>query len=386
MSQDTKAIAPTNSVPVQRTEAGIKYDKWIGEVRDLLDGLTPEKQKMAAAANEGFLRGLTNARVPASAGAGMAKAVSPASVHVDTLMAGFSVMYKNDEYIGERCMPPVMVGKRSDKYAVYTKRDRYAFPDDVIGSRSSPNELSETRTTANYSVVDYGYKNYLDLETVVNQDAPLNEMLDVVEAINEGIAFRRELRISTIVVTSGNYASGNTGAITSTNWNDSTGGTIIGDIQTATTALYRGSSPTKLVGVCPIGVWNSSIFNNPALAERFKYTAGGPTLVQQVANFFGLDELLIGRARQDTANDGQTVSYSRIWSTDVFAVLAVANRPTTRSLHFGSTFRMAGDPYTTEYADPGIGKRGGIWAKVSVSEDHKIVADDAGYLITGVAS
>jgi len=378
-------IAPVNEVALQRTEKGLKYEKWAAEVRNLLDGLTPEDQKKAAAANEGFLRGLSGIRVPASAGGGLAKAVSPAAVHVDTLMSGFSKMYANDAYIGERCMPAVPVAKRSDKYAVYPKRERFAFPDDVIGSRSGPNELTTTRTTDNYSVVDYGYKNFLDLETAVNEDAPLNEMLDVLEEINEGIAFRREVRIATIVVTSGNYA-GNTGAISSTNWNDSTGGTIIGDIQTAVTSIWRGQSPTRLVGVCPIGVWNSSIFNNPALAERFKYTQGGATLVQQVATFFGLDELLIGGARQDTANDGQTASYGRIWSTDVFAVLAVAQRPTVRSLHFGSTFRMNGDPYTSEYPDPGIGKRGGIWAKVSVSEDHKVVAGDAGYLITGVAS
>ncbi len=378
------AIAPMNEAPVQRTAKGLNYDKWYAEVQDLFYGLTPEKQKLAAAANEKFLSGVYGAtRNPASAGATMAKGVSPASVHVDTLMSGFSVMYANDEYIGERCMPPVPVTKRSDKFATYPKRERLAFPDDVIGNRASPNELNETRSTSNYSVTDYGYRNFLDLETAVNEDAPLNEMLDVLEAINEGIAFRREKRISTIVVTSGNYA-GNTGAITSTNWNDSTGGTIIGDIQTAISSLWRGASPTKLVGVCPIGVWNSGIFNNPALAERFKYTAGGATLTQQVATFFGLDELLIGRARQDTANEGQTASYSRIWSTDVFAVLGVALRPSTRSLHFGSTFRMAGDPYTSEYPDPAIGKRGGIWAKVSVSEDHKVVAGDAGYLVTGV--
>lgn len=373
-------IAPRNEVALPRTEKGLRYNKWIDEVRNLLDGKTPEEQKRVVSANEAFLKGLAAPRF--SAVDGKQKAVTPAAVHVDTLMSNFSVMYANDEYIGERCMPAVPVAKRSDKYAVYPKRERFNFPDDTIGYRSSPNELEATRSTDNYSVVDYGYKNFLDLETAVNEDAPLNEMLDVLEAINEGIAYKREKRISDIVVTSGNYSGNTAGA--GTNWNDATGGSIIADIQTAVSSLYTGQSPTKIIGVCPIGVWNSGIFNNPALAERFKYTAGGATLVQQVAQFFGLDELYVCKARTETANEGQTASYSRMWSTDVFAVLRVAVRPTTRSLHFGSTFRMNGDPFTSEWSDPSIGKRGGIWARVSVSEDHKIVAGDAGYLITSI--
>jgi hypothetical protein len=376
-------IAPSNANVISRapSERVIKFQKWFDEVRNLLDSKDPAKQKLALAANQDFIKGL--ARPGFSADGTVAKAVAPAAVHVDTLMSNFSLMYANEEYVGERLMPVVNVAKRSDKFASYPKRERFAFPDDEMGTRSSPNELTETRTTDNYSVKDYGLKNFLDLETAVNEDAPLNEMLDLLEAPNEGLAFKREKRISTIVVTSGNYG-GNTGAITSTNWNDSTGGTIIGDIQNAVSSVWRGQTPTKLVGVCPIGVWNSGIFNNPALAERFKYTAGGPTLVQQVANFFGLDELYVCKAREDTANDGQTASYARIWSTDVFAVLAVAMRPTLRSLHFGSTFRMNGTPITTEWTDPSLGVRGGLWAKVAVSEDHKVCAGDAGYLITGV--
>jgi hypothetical protein len=95
-----------------------------------------------------------------------------------------------------------------------------------------------------------------------------------------------------------------------------------------------------------------------------------------------MDDILISRAREDTANVGQTATYARMMTQKFFGILRVANRPTTRSLHFGSTFRMNGDPYTTEWPDPGIGKRGGVWSRVSVSEDHKVVAGDAGFLIT----
>ena len=373
---------PLVSPAVQRTERGLKYERFISSAREILAGMTAEDQAKAAKANADFIRGLASPRYRMSYESELSKAVTPGAVHVDTLLATLSVMYHNDEYIGERLMPAVMVSKRSDKYAVYPKRERFNFPDDEIGYRSSPNELDASRTTDNFSVKDYGYKNFLDLETVQNQDAPLSEMVDVVEAINEGIAFKREKRILAIVVTVGNYGANNAAA--GTNWNDATGGSIIADLLAAVSGLFTGPSPTRKVGFCTLTVWNTGIANNPVIRDLFKYVQAGLPVTQQVAGYFGLDDIFVSRSREDTANAGQTAAYARMATTDIFGVLAVAQRPTTRSLHFGSTFRMQGDPYTTEWMDPGIGKRGGTWSRVSVSEDHKIVAADAGFLLTSL--
>lgn len=379
--------SPLLNPALQRTAAGLKYERFITEARNILAGMSAEDQEKAKRANLDFIRGLSSPRYRVSYEAELQKAVTPGAVHVDTLLATLSVMYTNDSYIGERLMPAVPVSKRSDKYAVYPKRERFAFPDDEIGYRSSPNELDASRTTDNYSVKDYGFKNFLDLETVQNQDAPLSEMVDVVEAIMEGIAFKREKRILAIVTASANYGA-NTAAA-STAWDDAgppTGGTIIADLLAASSALFMGPNPTRKIGFTSLAVWNTGIANNDKIAERVKYTTPGLNTTQIVAGFFGLDDILISRAWEDTANSGQAASYDRMTTAKVFGILSVAQRPTTRSLHFGSTFRMQGDPYTTEWMDPGVGKRGGIWARVSVSEDHKVVAGDAGFLITAAIS
>lgn len=373
------------TLPIQTTEKGIRFKKWYDEMRNMLDGRDPTQQKKVSLANLAFCKGIG---LPTSTGADIgyvpkAGGPNPGSVHVDSVLSTFSTMYANDEYIGERLIPAVGVNKRSDVYFTYPKRERFAYPDDALTSRSRANEVDSSRSTDNYSVKDYGYSNWLDLETVSNQDAPLNEMLDLVAAINEGIAFRRELRIATIIQTVGNY-SGNTAAAT-TKWDTaSTGGTIFQDIQAADAGLWNGFTPTKKIAVTTLDNWNSCIINNPALLDRIKYTQTGIVTPTLIANFFGFDDLLIGRARQDTANIGQTASYSRIWSTDFFSVIKVATRPTTRSLHFASTFRMNEDPVTSEWQDPSVGKRGGVYARVAVSEDHKIVAGDAAWFISDV--
>jgi hypothetical protein len=45
---------------------------------------------------------------------------------------------------------------------------------------------------------------------------------------------------------------------------------------------------------------------------------------------------------------------------------------------------MNGDPLTSEWSDPSVGKRGGVYARVAASEDQKVVAPDAGFLITSI--
>ena len=376
-------LTPEQVRTLQRNAKVMRFRSWYDEVRNLLDGKTPEDQKKALAANQGFLKGLSNPRHRGD-GSALEKAVTPSAVHVDSLLSTFSVMYANEDYIGEQLMPVVPVSKRSDKFAVYPKRERLAFPDDKIGYRSSPNELDQTRTTDNYSVQDYGYKNFLDLETVQNEDAPLNEMLDTVEQVQEGIALRREKRILTKVFTSGNFGSNTAAAAVA--WDGSTGGSIVADLLAARAALRRGPNPTRVIGYCPLQVWNSGIANNAAIRDLFKYTDSGLAVTTQVARYFRLDDILITEAWEDTANEGQTESDARLVTSKYFGLVRVAQRPTTRSLQFGSTFRMNGDPYSTQWPDPAIGKRGGIWNRTSVSEDHKIVSSDAGFLITGAIS
>lgn len=376
--------------PRQRTKEGLTYDAYVKAVREELDGMTAEDQKKAAKMNADFIRGLTD---PHSvhrdsyrkqlAGEVAEKAVTPSSVHVDTVLSNLSVMYKNDDYIGERLMPAVPVNKRSGKYAVYDKRDRFAYPNDAIGYRAESNEVEEGRSFDNYSLSDHGLKGYLDLETVQNQDRPLNEMVDVVESVNEGIAFNRELRHLAILTNSSNYG-GNTAAA-GTQWTAAnSGGSVIADMLGAEAALWKGSNPTRKLGFCSIDVWNGGMANNAALISLHNNVRAGITTTQMVAEYFGLDDILVSRARQDTANKGQTASYSRMLSAKHFGVVSVATRPTVRSLHFGSTFRESGDPFTTQWMAPELGKRGGIRTRVAVSEDIKVVAGDAGFLVTAV--
>jgi hypothetical protein len=374
------------SIPDQSTPKSRAFQRWYDGVRNLLDGKTPEEQKIAYAMNQKMLRGLAHPtgrvgdNVPA-----MEKALMPSAVHVDTLMSEFSTRYANSDYIGEQLMPVVTVALRSNKFATYPKREQFAYPTDNVGPDGQVNEIVQSRTTDNYSVKDYGLKSSRDLTQIANQDAPYNELLDMALEVNSGIAFNREKRIFAIVFASGSYGSNTAGP--GTIWDTATtGGSIVTDIMAARAALWNGLAPTRKLGFCTIQVWNGVIAANPAIRDLFKYQSSGLAVTTQLAQYFRLDDILITEAREDTANIGQTASYARMTTQKAFGIIAASQSPSLNCLQFGTTFRVQGDPYTTQWMDPSVGARGSLRQRVSVAEDHKIVAADAGYYITAVMS
>lgn len=311
------------------------------------------------------------------------KGVSGA-VHNDSTLTNLSVQYKNPDLIGLQLMPVVTVDKLSNKFAKYGKRDRLAIPDDAVTNRSTPNEVSETRTFDNYSCKQYALLNYLDEMELQNQDAPLNEMVDLFAAVNDALDLSEEKRIATILTTAANFPTANKTTLAGNDrWAisgvEGTTSDPIRDIQTANLAVWSGFGNTRRLGFCSADVMNA-LQRHTKINAKFNYVQGGLPAKTQIANMLGLDDILVGAAWEDTANSGATAVYSRIWG-NYFGVVAVAANPSTRSAHFGSTFRM-GQKSSQQWFDPKIGVAGGYYGKVGMSEDHKIVASDSGYLIT----
>lgn len=358
----------------QRTEKGLAYERRSKKLREGLRAKDPKVLAIKAGFDAEMLAQKAGSQTP-----------QPNAVHSNTFLTNFSVQYANDQFIGDRLMPIVGVDKRSDNFATYDKRDRFNAPDDTIGPDGDAAEVAEGRGSDNYSVTDRALMNHVPVETIENQDPVFDEMLDATEAVMAGLAIKREIRIMTKMTTAGNYPTGNKVTLSgSSQWDSASGGDPIGDIQTAAAALFHGSTPTRLVGFTNLDVFNVLV-RHAALLDLFKYTRDGLITSQQLAGLFGLDELLVGASRYDTANIGQTASYSRIWGK-FFGLARVAIRPSRRSAQFGSTFQLNSDPHAFNWFDPRKGKAGSNYVKVGWSDDHKIVASDTGYLISSPIS
>lgn len=351
---------------IQRTARGKRWDAVQEKLADMLRD--PEKCKRL---DDSFLQ---------------VKGVTPGSVHSDTFLTNLSQAYSNDSYIGERLILSVPVQKRTGKYAVYPQREAFEAPSDLLTSeKARANEISSTRSSASYTLLDYGYENFVSNETLENQDLPFNERADMVMELAENLARKREIRDATLLTTASNYGSGNTSTLSgSDQWNSASGGNPIKNIQDGKAALFNGPGATDIWGFTSLDAFNV-LARHPQLLDLQKYSINGLITPEALARYLGLAGILIGEARKQTANEGATATYSRIWGND-FGLVRVARTPSLRTAAFAARFRKSSDPVSTEWFDPVAGKSGGYYIKLAVSEHETVVASFGGYLYKSVIS
>jgi hypothetical protein len=362
------AILKTGSLPIARTEKGLEYDKKLREIKSWASSSDPEISAEWKSQNEELLS---------------LKAAGNAILHSYVLTA-LSVAYQNDAYIGERLMPAINInGRMAASYYVYGKRDKLAYPDDTMADRANANELSRTRSLTSIALTPRALREYVDELTLNNPEQPLNELVEATANTLEGIQFRREKRIAAVVGSASSYG-GNTAALAAPDRFDVVSSDPIATILGIQPNIWGGRGQVRKIGFTSFNVWNA-LRQHASVKDILKAKGDGSAVAttQQLANWLELDELLIGKAWEDTANEGQTQAISRIWP-DVFGVINVAASPSTRNAFFGATFQDRAAPESDTTYDASRGTDGGWYARSKISDAHAVIASDAGYLLTSV--
>lgn len=312
--------------------------------------------------------------------------LGPAAVHVDSLMTQMSVRFTNPDYIGELIAPAMPVDKESNIYAFYDERGNLAFPSNVAGSRGELAEVNQNIDISSntYKCLPLGLIGKVTPREIANADVPLDPLVDELLLVAEGNAWNREVSDAAFYENSSNYASANVTAINAGEEYDSVGG---GDpnkqIQDAVIRVFRTRGATRKIMAMNINTF-TVLSRHPAIRDLFKYTNAGFATRQMLAQYFNVDELLVGEAWKDSANSGQTASYGRIWGD---SIIIVAQNPGggVRSYSHSKRFRKGAVQNETIFV-PQEGFRGVYTIRETYLEVVKSVAPRAGSLLTNALS
>ncbi len=304
-------------------------------------------------------------------------------------MSDLAVRYTNAEFIADQASPVVKAGKRSDKYAVYSRRDVHSIPDAKIGPTSRANLSSYTTSTANFSVEDFALLDYVSSQTEANADAPFRPQQDAVDFNMQKLMLLRERRVAALLFNAAAYATANKTTITN-EWDDTTNGVPVDDILTGIDACAE--PPTHLI----IGAagWKALRRHPQVISTVLGLRTGqvGPGMIsrQQLAEWLELEAILVGKARYDSANPGQTVSLARVWDDDQALLARIIPNPGTKTITLSKTFRFSetGNPSIAvrQWDEPSVGKGGSVAVQCEHSDDEVIVAADAAYHFSNVVS
>lgn len=310
--------------------------------------------------------------------------LSTRDVHVNTTLSNLSAQVVNKRLINKKVAPIIKVNKRSDSFFKYTRTDSFYVPNADTAPNAAPNEITYGLSSDNYSVKDKALADWVAKEVMDNADTPLKPKQDAMTFLVNRLALIQEKDVAAIVFAAGNYQSACKSTLTGNDqWSDYTNSHPLRAIQTGIDSI--DSPATRIV----MGAVTWRTFrSHPDVLKAINMNAGdaGMASVSQVSNYLSDQngeqvEILVGRARYNSAVEGQTATLTEIWG-DYCSILAVEDSPGVKTSSFIGTFSEQPKYLVYETFDGTKGVKGSLQIKVGWNRDIKIISEYNGYLFS----
>jgi len=248
-------------------------------------------------------------------------------------------------FIGMRTMPIFSVPDQSAEYPVLPIESLLKLPKTRRAARGAYPRGDWEFETGNYTCQEDGFE-----EPVDDVEAALYSRFFDAEAVSTEIATdvlmrNHEKRVASIMQDT-SIAGGS--ANVSNEWSDAASATPRADVKDAKESMRLASGLTPNVGVCSLPVFNN-VMNTAEIKDALKYTnpveMGGMEVQKRIlAQYFGLDEILVGDGMEDTAKKGQTFSLADIWDDEYFSLARISDGgQRLREAVIGRTFLWTAD-------------------------------------------
>lgn len=250
-------------------------------------------------------------------------------------------------------------------------RTNFTFEDTTYATKERGIEMPIDRRKAKI------YRDFFDFETVCAANC-----FDVVLRA-------AEKRVADMIFNATTFAS-YTGAV-SIPWSTVATATPIDDVNTAVQTVWNNT------GVWPNAIcFNRKVFRNlrrcTQITDKIASSGAGSSIepgkitVAQIASCFDLANVFVAGSARDTANEGQAVSISSVWSDAYAMVFRVAETNMieepclARTLHWGADGSTIGGTIETYYEDQ---SRGDV-VRVRHEVEERIQYTAMGYLLSNI--
>lgn len=297
----------------------------------------------------------------------------------DPIRTAIALAYTNRAFIADMVLPRVPVGAEQFKWTLYNKADRFTIPETLVDRKGKLNQVEFGGTEQASMVSDFGLEDVIP-QTDINNAAQsgFDPVGNATELLLELIMLQREKRVADLVFATGTFAAG---------YKQTLGGT---DQWSASTAkpIDQISDAMEVPFMRP----NTMIINSASLLalrrnDQVLQSYHGNTGTEGMVPVAYLEDLLevkilVGRARYNSANKGQTMTLAELWGKKCALLYLNPSAAPNKGLTFGLTAQ-----YESRIArsknDPDVGLRGATVLQVGESVKELVMAADTGYLIEG---
>jgi hypothetical protein len=306
-------------------------------------------------------------------------------------LAGFAVRYRNFAYIADLVSPVVEVDANSQFYYKFGESDDFDEYETRTSEEGSVTESKSRRSQTSFTALDFAHSEFLPIKAREEADLlGVDDTQMVVERITDVVLRKREIAVAAELFKASNY-TGMT-ATPGTKWGTATVKQITTDVNTGIDAMTGPAGGDRLILAMGLAAWRSLSTNANLLENIVPTKMAGQATPEQVAELLGVDEVVIGKAKRNTASKTETASPTRaaIWGDSALLCYRSAAPTVMGTTGHAVTFRrrVGGQAMAVYLIDePRRGAHGGTLIKVAMTElPTQLVNAGQGYLLTAISA
>lgn len=290
-------------------------------------------------------------------------------------LTAISLAYSNPDYslIADQVLPRTPTDQEF-KYLKYDLAQGFTVPDTRVGRKSAPNEVDFAATEVQDKVVDFGLDDLIPNEDIEADNQGVDPLGTATGFLTNLILLSREQRVAAAVFNAANHTNNITLSGTS-QWSDTANSDPVAAIGDAL------DIPVMRPNIAVFGqaTW-TKLRRHPKIVQAIKNTAQGAGMVsrQEFAEFFELQELLIGAGFANTAKKGQAATLSRVWGKHAAFLYRDRSAGPQAGMTYGFTAAW-GDKIAGTLDEPKIGLTGSQRLRVGERVKELVCAPDLSY-------
>ena len=314
------------------------------------------------------------------------------SQHVNAALTRVAREYQNQTYIADKVCPRIKVSKESDTYYLFGQ-EKYGVPKTLRAQGAEYSDIDYALSTDTYSCDDYGIKRLIENRELRNADPAVDPKQTTTNLISEILKLGKEIRVGSLLTTSGNYLAANTAALAGGDRWDTPTAVPITNIDTYKQLVVDAGGKVPNVIILGSAVW-TKVKQQATIMDQLKYVGKNSSL-DALAELFGVQKVYVGQAVYNSANQGLTPVLTSVWGKNVVGVYVPPELLVEPEVDAGYTegigketptfaAQFVFDPLTiVEYPDP---HEKGIYVRGNLEQDEKVTGSSFGFLLRTVVS
>ena len=304
---------------------------------------------------------------------------------VDKLLTGVSSAYVPKGFICEEVLPTIQAKQYSGLLGKYGT-SHLRIENSIKGGRGKYRQV-ETRvySTTSYLIEGHGLEGFVSKEDYANVEEPFDAERDEVMGISTMLWLEKEKTLAD-ALTSTSILTQNTTLSGTSQFSDYSNSDILGVTTTAKNTILNATGLLPNLVIMDVQVWNVLRFHPQLLdALGYKWNRPGGMTQDEMARALGVDQVMYGSARYESAKEGQASSLAAVWGKSI--VFAVSpNKPEIMQKSIGYLVRPTGSQPRKTFKQSNFNPPDST--AVLVEDEYDMLISDAacGYLVANAVA